>query len=67
MKVAVTWQMCGFVDIEAPTMEAAMEKFNEESEYIPLPQNGEYVDGSFELSSEEPEEMRAMAHLKKEK
>lgn len=27
MKVAVTWEMCGYVDIEANTMEEAMEKF----------------------------------------
>ena len=32
MKVAVTWEMCGYVDIEADTMEEAMEKFNNESE-----------------------------------
>lgn len=27
MKVAVTWEMCGYVDIEANNMEEAMEKF----------------------------------------
>lgn len=61
MKVAVTWQMCGYVDIPADTMEEAMEKFNNESDYIKLPTNGEYVDGSFELSSDDVEEMEAMA------
>ena len=49
MKVAVTWEMCGYVDIDADTMEEAMEKFNNESDCIKLPTNGEYVDGSFEL------------------
>lgn len=48
MKVAVTWQMCGFVDIDAPTMKEAMD-------YIPLPADATYVDNSFELSSEDPE------------
>lgn len=61
MKVAVTWQMCGYVDIPADTMEEAMEKFNNESDYIKLPTNGEYVDGSFELSSDDADEMEAMA------
>ena len=61
MKVAVTWQMCGYVDITADTMEEAMEKFNNESDYIKLPTNGEYVDGSFELSSDDADEMEAMA------
>lgn len=61
MKVAVTWQMCGYVDISADTMEEAMEKFNNESDYIKLPTNGEYVDGSFELSSDDVDVMEAMA------
>ena len=61
MKVAVTWQMCGYVDIPADTMEEAMEKFNNESDYIKLPTNGEYIDGSFQLTSDDVEEMEAMA------
>ena len=61
MKVAVTWQMCGYVDISADTMEEAMEKFNNESDYIKLPTNGEYVGGSFELSSDDVDVMEAMA------
>jgi hypothetical protein len=61
MKVAVTWEMCGYVDIDADTMEEAMEKFDRESDYIKLPTNGEYVDGSFQLSSDDVEEMEAMS------
>ena len=60
MKVAVTWEMCGYVDIDADTMEEAMEKFNNESDYIKLPTNGEYIDGSFQLTSDDVEEMEAM-------
>ena len=55
--------MCGYVDIDAETMEEAMEKFNNESNHIKLPTNGEYVDGSFQLSSEDVEEMEAMAEI----
>ena len=62
MKVAVTWEVCGYVDIEAETMEEAMEKFNKDSETIPLPIDFEYVDGSFQLSSNDVEEMEAMAN-----
>ena len=61
MKVAVTWEMCGYVDIEADTMEEAMKTFNEDSDYIKLPNDGEYVDGSFRLSSNDVEEMEEMA------
>lgn len=61
MKVAVTWSMCGFVDIDAPDMETAMEKFNRDCDHIPLPTDGEYVDGSFELSSDDIGTMEIMA------
>ena len=64
MKVAVTWQMYGYVDIPNVTsMESAMIYFNENSDYIKLPTDGEYVDGSFELSTEDPDEMEVMCSL----
>lgn len=56
-RVAVTWEMCGFVDIEAESMKEAMEKMKEDMDHIKLPENGEYVDGSFCLSSNDVEEM----------
>ena len=43
MRLAVTWEMAGYVDVEADTLEDAMKKFNKESDYIKLP-NGDYVD-----------------------
>ena len=61
MKVAVTWEVCGYVDIPgAKTVEEAMEIFNRESDYIKLPTIGEYVDGSFQLSTDDVEEMECM-------
>ncbi len=63
MKVAVTWQMCGYVDIDAPTMEEAMEIFNRDCDCIKLPKDGEYVDGSFETSADDVESMEAMANI----
>ncbi len=62
MKIAVTWQMCGYVDVPgAKTVEEAMERFNNgESEHIALPTNGEYVDSSFELSTDDVEEMETL-------
>lgn len=59
MRLAVTWEMCGYVDVEANTLEEAMDKFNEESDYIKLP-NGDYVDGSFRLSTDDVEEMEVI-------
>lgn len=63
MRVAVTWEMCGFVDIDAVSMEEAMKKFRKESDFIKFPKDGTYVDGSFQLSSDDVEEMEAMAEI----
>jgi ribosomal protein L10 len=61
MRIAVTWEMCGFVDVDAHSLEKAMNKFKKESDNIKLPKDGVYVDGSFRLSSNDVEEMRAMS------
>lgn len=63
MKLAVTWEMCGYVDVEADTLEEAMEKFYDECDYIKLPNDGEYVDGSFQLSTDDVDEMEAMVNI----
>lgn len=60
MKIAVTWEMCGFVDIDAHSLEKAMTKFQKENDHIKLPKEGMYVDGSLRLSSNDVEEMEAM-------
>lgn len=64
MKVAVTWQMCGFVDIDEDSMEKCMKKVEETSDHIKLPTDAEYVDGSFELASYDVEEMEEMSKNK---
>ena len=53
--------MCGYIDIEADNMEEAMKKFHSESGHIKLPEDGIYVDGSFQLTSDDVEEMEVMA------
>jgi len=63
MKLAVTWEMCGYVDVEADTLEEAMEKFYDECDYIKLPSDGEYVDGSFQLSTDDVDEMEVMVNI----
>ena len=63
MKLAVTWQMCGYVDVPENDIVSAMTYFENNSDYIKLPTEGEYVDGSFELSTDDPDEMEAMCNL----
>ena len=39
MKISVTWEMQGFIDIDAPTVEEAMEEFLDNRATIHLPKN----------------------------
>ena len=55
IKLPVTWEVFGMIEIEADSIENAIEKFHENIDYIKLPSNAEYVDGSFRLSDEEIE------------
>lgn len=54
IKLPVTWEVFGIVEVEANSIDEAIKKFDESCDYIPLP-NGEYVDGSFNLSCREEE------------
>lgn len=48
------------VDVPENDVKSAMTYFENNSDYIKLPTDGEYVDGSFELSTDDPDEMEAM-------
>lgn len=49
-KIPVTYQVSAIVEIEAETLEEAMEIAAYNDETIPLPNDSEYVEGSWELS-----------------
>lgn len=55
IKLPVTWKVYGMVEIEADNIEDAIRKFDENIDYISLPRDAEYVDGSFDLSDREVE------------
>lgn len=55
IKLPVCWEVCGFVEVEANSIDDAMDIFQETSDHIPLPTDADYVDGSFDLSCYEPE------------
>ena len=55
IKLPVTWEAFGIVEIEANSIEEAVKYFNENSDYINMPKNSEYVDGSFRLSESDPD------------
>lgn len=54
VKLPVTWEMYGIVEVEANSVEDAIKKFDEICDELPL-LDGDYVDASFDLSSREAE------------
>lgn len=46
-KIPVEWSVYGVVEIEADSMEEAVDKFDETIDDIPLPDQSEYIDDSF--------------------
>ena len=45
-KIPVTWEVCGVIEIDAQSIEDAINIFDQQSDDIPLPE-GNYIDGSF--------------------
>ncbi len=62
-RIAVTWEMCGYIVVEANSIQEAMEKVKENSDDYLLPYDGEYVDGSFRLSTDDVEEMEVICNF----
>ena len=46
-KIPVTWGSWGIVEVEAETLDEALNKFDRDEDQYPLPE-AEYIDGSFE-------------------
>lgn len=51
VKLPVVWEMMGFVEVEAASVEEAVIAFNEDAHG--LPEDASYVEGSFRLCHEE--------------
>ena len=49
-KIGVVWQMYGSVEVEANSLAEAIHIVH--SRDVPLPENGEYIEGSFEVDVE---------------
>ena len=52
-KIPVTWEVFGTVEIEAESLDEAMQIFDETEDEISLPLYPEYVDASFKREDEE--------------
>lgn len=62
-RVAVTWEMCGYIDVEAESLKEAMDMVKENPDDFSLPVESDYVDGSFALSTNDIGEMEAMCKI----
>ena len=58
-KIPVVWQMMGTVTVEANTLEEAM-FIAENDDSIPLPNNGDFLDGSWELDCRDEDFVREL-------
>lgn len=50
-RLPVTWEVCGFVNVTAESLEEAVQDFNENVDEYELP-DSEYVDGTFRLTED---------------
>lgn len=51
-KIPVTWTMVGYIEVMASSPEEAIRLAEEEGVNCPLPDNGEYLEDSFEINEE---------------
>lgn len=59
-KIPVTWEVCGYVYVDADTLVEAMETARDDEGVIPLPNESDYVDGSWRLSETDENFVREM-------
>lgn len=48
-RIPVAWTMVGMVDVEAKTLDEAIEIAKDDAGVIPIPDNGTFLDGSWEV------------------
>lgn len=59
-KIPVTWEVCGTVEVEANTIEEAIYYARDDEGVLPLPDESDYVDGSWRVTEEDAEIVRSL-------
>lgn len=59
-EIPVYYTMAGTINVEANTLEEAIEIAKDKDGIIPLPDDADYLDGSWEVSDLGNEEIRAL-------
>lgn len=57
-KIPVAWSMCGIVNIEANTLEDAIELAMGRDGNIPITDDGTFIDGTWEVDCDDDEYIR---------
>lgn len=57
-KIPVSWIMVGVVTVEADTLDKAIEIAQDDEGIIPLPDNGTFLDGSWEVDCYDEDYLR---------
>ena len=57
-KIPVCWTMMGTVCVEADTLEEAIELARDDAGVIPIPDNGNFLDGSWEVDCTDVDYLR---------
>ena len=57
-KIPVVWQEMGVVEVEADTLAEAIEIARDDDGIIPIPDNGEFLDGTWEVDCEDEDYLR---------
>lgn len=58
-KIPVTWGMMGFVKVEAPTLKKAIKIAEDKDGVIPIPDDGNFRDGTWEVDCNDMTYIRA--------
>lgn len=59
-KIPVVWQMMGTVTVEANTLEEAIEIAQDDEGVIPIPDDGTFLDGSWEVDCSDEDYIREL-------
>ena len=57
-KIPVVWQEMGVVEVEADTLAEAIKIARDDDGIIPIPDNGEFLDGTWEVDCEDEDYLR---------
>lgn len=64
-KIPVEWSVYGVVEIEADSIEEAVDKFDETIDDTPLPDQSEYIDDSFRRETSSSDDIEYYKKMQK--